>query len=285
MTAAVKGLVNDWIEFSAVDGPGNRFVLFLQGCTFNCVACHNPYTINVCNDCGLCLESCDAGALSLRDGAVVWDAAACTGSDACTRVCPYDASPKARRLSVAQVLDAVRPAAPFLSGVTVSGGEATAQPEFLAALFASLKADPELARLTCFVDTNGDAPPEVWDLLDPVLDAAMVDLKALDAATHRRLTGEGNERVRASIRLLAQRGKLHEVRLMLAAGANDDPETLAATGAWLASIDPRMRVKVIGYRAHGVRPLASHLLEPTAEQRAHYADALRAHGDFEIAVV
>lgn len=46
----VKGLVNKIIPFSSVDGPGNRTVVFLQGCNFNCLYCHNPETINICNN-------------------------------------------------------------------------------------------------------------------------------------------------------------------------------------------------------------------------------------------
>ena len=42
---SVTGFVADTISFSNVDGPGNRFVVFLQGCNFDCVACHNPQTI------------------------------------------------------------------------------------------------------------------------------------------------------------------------------------------------------------------------------------------------
>ena len=40
-----RGFVADTIPFSNVDGPGNRFVVFLQGSNFDCVACHNPHTI------------------------------------------------------------------------------------------------------------------------------------------------------------------------------------------------------------------------------------------------
>jgi pyruvate-formate lyase-activating enzyme len=117
------------------------------------------------------------------------------------------------------------------------------------------------------------------------MDAAMVDLKCLDDAIHRRMTGSGNERILASIRLLAAAGKLHEVRLLLLPGVNDADDLLTQTGRWLAGVDPRMRVKVIGFRHHGVRPSVVPLREPSAEQRAHYADVVRAEGDFDLVVV
>ncbi|HEX6657542.1 MAG TPA: radical SAM protein [Ilumatobacter sp.] len=41
-----RALVADVVDTSCVDGPGNRYVVFLQGCTFNCLACHNPHTID-----------------------------------------------------------------------------------------------------------------------------------------------------------------------------------------------------------------------------------------------
>lgn len=284
--AGVTGLVTDVIEFSAVDGPGNRFVVFTQGCNLDCVACHNPYTINPCIDCGDCVISCPSGALSIdATGTLLWDAATCTGGDTCIDVCQYDSTPKARTLAVSDLMARIRPAAPFLSGVTVSGGEATQQAGFVRALFTALKSHAELARLTCFIDTNGDADPSIWHLLDPVLDSAMVDLKCLDDAIHRRMTGSGNERNLASIRLLAAAGKLYEVRLLLLPGVNDADDLLARTGRWLAAINPLMRVKVIGFRQHGVRPFPLPLREPSPEQRAHYAEILRDEGDFDLVVV
>ena len=259
-------------------------MVFTQGCNFNCVACHNPYTINPCIDCGLCVDTCPSGALGLdASGHITWDAATCSGSDVCIATCPYDSTPKARAMAVDALLGRIRRAAPFLSGVTVSGGEATQQAGFVRDLFAAVKA--ELPGLTCFVDSNGAAPVSTWDLLDPVMDAAMIDLKCLDDGIHRRLVQASNAEVLESIRLLAGRGKLHEVRLLLMPGQNDSDDLLARTGAWLASMDPRMRVKVIGFRHHGVRPSAVPLLEPSAEQREHYADVLRRESDFELVVV
>jgi len=278
------GLVTDVIEFSAVDGPGNRFVVFLQGCNFDCLACHNPYTIKTCIDCGICIDTCASGALSAdADDKVVWDSAACTGTDACIKACPYDSTPKARPQAVASLLRQIRRAAPFISGITVSGGEATGQVGFVRALFTAVKA--EFPHLTCFVDSNGAAEPSVWDQVEEVMDAAMIDLKCLDEAIHQQITGASNALTLASIKGLAARGKLHEVRLLLIAGVNDSEELLAETGRWLAVIDPAMRIKVIGYRAHGVRPSPVPLTEPDAAQRAHYADVVRGHGDFDIVVI
>lgn len=46
------------------------------------------------------------------------------------------------------------------------------------ALFNAIKADPALRHLTCLVDSNGLLSETGWQKLLPVLDGAMLDLKA-----------------------------------------------------------------------------------------------------------
>jgi len=241
-----RGLVADTITFSNVDGPGNRFVVFLQGCNFDCVACHNPQTIP-----GHAFEG--------------------------------DHAPTRR--SVDDLLVAIRRAAPFLSGITVSGGEATQQAGFVHELFAAIKADAVLQRLTCFVDSNGACSAATWTDLAAVMDGAMIDLKCLDPQIHQQMTGQPNDEVLASIRQLQQLGRLYEVRLLLLAGVNDDPALLRCTAEWLAAIDPHMRVKVIGFRRHGARPHTPELAEPTPAALQAAADLLREVGDFDVCVI
>ena len=177
---APPGQIADVVRFSWVDGPGNRFVVFLQGCNLNCLACHNPHTI-----------PCQ--------------------------------TPRARGVEVADLVEEIRPLAPFLGGVTVSGGEATLQAPFVRAFFAALAADPQLRTLTRFIDSNGVADAAVWQSLLPVTDGVMLDLKAFDPAMHRYLTGSDNAPVLDSIRDIAATGKLYEVRLLLVPGVQRRP--------------------------------------------------------------
>lgn len=234
--------VADVIPFSWVDGPGNRFVVFAQGCPFDCVACHNPETIPPCG-------------------------------------------PGTRELSVPDLVEQIRVAEPYLAGVTVSGGEATGQWRFVRDLFTAIRSDDQLARLTTYVDTNGHALRRVWDQLIPVTDGFMVDLKALDPTVHARLTGRSNRLVLDSIRHLYRGGRLAEVRLLLVPGHNDSDDQLTRTGAWLAGIDPHLRVVVIGFRPHGVRPAFADTPEAGPELLAHAGEVLTGSGLRHVVVV
>ena len=189
------------------------------------------------------------------------------------------------RTDVGTLLPEIRRAAPLLSGITVSGGEATLQPEFLHALFTAVKADETLQRLTTFIDSNGFADEATWRTLAPVTDGTMIDLKCFDDDIHRSMTGQSNEQVLQSIRLLHRLGLLYEVRLLIVAGVNDDPALLHRTGEWLAAIDPTMRVKVIGFRAHGARPHTPPLMEPTPDDTLAAATVLQGIAPFDVCVI
>ncbi|WP_160838840.1 MULTISPECIES: YjjW family glycine radical enzyme activase [Aeromonas] len=276
-----SALVSRVLPFSCVDGLGNRLVLFLQGCNFRCPGCHNPHTIRLCDDCGDCLAVCPSGALAMSEGKVHWQEALCTDCDACLEACPRSANPKTRQMSVAEVLALLRRYGPLLTGVTVSGGEATTQLPFVIALFTAIKAAPDLARLTCLLDSNGSLGETGWQRLLPVLDGAMIDLKGWREPVHLALTGRGRERVLASLRWLAAHDRLAEVRLLLVPGRSD---FLDATGAleealttFLLSLGP-VPIRLNGFRHHGVRGEALSWPEAGSADLTVLANALKAKG-------
>ena len=166
--SCTRATVSKILTYSIVDGPGNRLVIFLQGCNFNCACCHNPHTIGECNHCGECIPACHVDALSLVDGRIAYDALACDHCDACLEVCPISANPMVRDYSVAEILELAREHRPFLTGITVSGGEPTRQPDFIIELFRAIKSDKELAALSCFIDSNGHLSTSDWENLLPV---------------------------------------------------------------------------------------------------------------------
>ena len=245
------------LPWSCVDGPGNRMVLFLQGCNFACAACHNPHTIGQCNDCGDCLSACPTGALTLVAGRMVFDPALCTQCDACLRACPISASPMALPYSVADILALLHQNRAFLSGITVSGGEPTLQGGFIRALFAAIHADPALAGLTCFIDSNGNLGAQGWAALLPQTDGVMLDIKAFDPALHFAMTGRSNARSLASARQIHAAGKLHELRFLLVPSQTDSDAEINHLIRFCQTLGSPLRLRLNAFHPQGTAGAAA----------------------------
>ncbi len=243
-----KAPVNKIIQFSNVDGPGNRTAIFFQGCTFNCMFCHNPETINMCRSCGICVSNCPAGALSTgADGTVLWDDGKCVQCDTCIKLCPHDASPRVKWMSVEEVMQEVKRCAPYIDGITCSGGECTLQAGFMTELFREAK---KLGK-TCLIDSNGsfdfEKDPEVLENAEGV----MLDVKAVERGWSETLISDTGSMVLKNLEYLMRTGKLFEVRTIIFPGRDAENEyTVRYVAEKIGSTCP---YKIIRYRPFGVR--------------------------------
>ncbi|KJG20105.1 hypothetical protein UB37_15355 [Photobacterium iliopiscarium] len=252
----ISATVSKILNYSCVDGPGNRMVLFLQGCNYRCKNCHNPQTIDMCNQCGNCVPSCPTQSLQLitqnNKPFVVWNMATCTECDTCLTTCNKQSTPKTQQLTVTDTLALIRDNLFFINGITVTGGEATLQLPYIIALFKAIKSDSSLQHLSCMIDSNGSLSITGWQSVSPYIDGAMIDLKAWNNTTHRWLTGRDNDRVLASISWLSQHQKLYEVRLLQIPEITDYEQYIDDVAAYLTTLNNDVRIKLNAFQHHGV---------------------------------
>ncbi len=216
------------------------------------------------------------------DERVVFDAAACDQCDACLDICPISASPMVQHVSVAEILAIARKHKPFLSGITVSGGEATLQLKFVIALFEAVKSDPDLRDLTCFVDTNGHLGAQSWERLLAVTDGVMLDIKAFNPDTHQLLTGQDNTKSLKSAQIVHDAGKLHELRFLVIPDKTDSDEEVAKLTEFTMSLGGDVRVRLNAFQSHGVRGEALNWSTMTETGINRIADHLRGAGISEV---
>ncbi len=142
---ASKGIIFNIQRYSIHDGPGIRTTVFFKGCPLSCFWCQNPESQSNeaevfliksnCRLCGRCVAVCPTGASSLLEDSAAIDRGKCIGCGQCVEVCPGEA----RKLVGAyvtkdEVMREVMKDVKFYEnsggGVTLSGGDPIAQPEF-----------------------------------------------------------------------------------------------------------------------------------------------------------
>lgn len=138
-------------------------------------------------------------------------------------------------------------------GMTASGGEPMLQSAFLTELFALAK---ERGIHTC-LDTSGvlfsDAPGRLMEidrLLD-VTDLIMLDIKHMDDAAHRKLTGHGNGNSIAFARYLDEKKIPVWIRHVVVPGITYDGDELTALGELLKTLSNVEKLEVLPYHALG----------------------------------
>lgn len=204
------GKIHSIETLGAVDGPGIRFVVFLQGCPMRCQYCHNPDT---------------------------WDANA--GKD----------------YSVEQLLSEIRKYKHYFGnngGVTISGGEPLVQIDFVIKLFKVLKAE----KIHTCIDTSGVLfNPSNTEKIEELLkytDLVLLDIKHINSAKHKQLTGFNNENILSFAKFLNTLNKPVWIRYVLVPTLTDDTAALVELRNFLNTLSNVEKIEVLPYHSLGI---------------------------------
>ncbi len=244
---SLPGTIFSIIRFSTHDGPGIRTTVFMKGCPLACWWCHNPenwqhlpselYRVERCIGCGRCIAGCPSGALSAGPQGISTDPGRCGHCGRCADACPAEARERtSRRVDAADLVRSISRDAPFYDqsggGVTFSGGEPLAQPDFL---LDALQRCGEL-EIHRVVDTSGYAESGTVLAVARHTDLFLYDLKLIDPQQHSIHTGVDNARILSNLRMLSESGAAIVVRIPLIPGVNDDAESITRAGEFIAGL-------------------------------------------------
>ena len=208
METELKASLFDIHPLSTHDGPGLRTAFFFKGCPLSCEWCQNPESIEMrdqvwhypqlCLGCETCIETCEDDAVSKDDEqGILIDYELCTGCGACVVTCPGKAMKKTGEIyTLEDIMKIVERDSPFMNkkiggGITVTGGEPLLYANFVEALFRRCR---EMSVHTA-LDTCGQASWKAFERVLPYTDLFLYDIKLIDNASHKSLTGKDNHTI------------------------------------------------------------------------------------------
>jgi pyruvate formate lyase activating enzyme len=276
-------MVLDIQKFCTHDGPGIRTTVFLKGCPLRCEWCHNPesqefnpelfFHAERCIDCRRCEEA--------RPGAGVRQTLSRQGQPAESRrrligveaACPSGAIERVGRdRTVAEVLDIVEQDRPFYEasggGLTISGGEPLAHPDFA----TKLAREAKVRHLHVCLETSGCASPAALRSILPYVDLFLWDIKDTDAVRLKVNTGADMDMIEANLRSADAAGAATVLTCLMVPGLNMNEPHYRALAALCRSLAHCRGVRLIPYHPFGASKY-TRLGLPIPERRFQEPDA------------
>lgn len=238
-----KGYINSVESFGSVDGPGLRYIFFLQGCPLRCKYCHNPETWQGPARKEMTAEAALQQALRYKSYWKNGGGITVSGGE-----------PLAQAEFVA-ALFALAKEQGISTCIDTSG-----------AVFS--REEPVFSRLSALL---------------AVTDTVLLDIKHIDLSKHRELTGQGNAQILDFAQYLAEIGKPVWIRHVLVPGWTDDRESLEKLADFVAGLGNVQRFEVLPYHRLAIHkyeelgldyPFAD-VPEPTKEDVARAEEILR----------
>lgn len=206
------GYIHSTESFGTVDGPGIRYVVFMQGCPMRCLYCHNPDTWEVGKGSTMTadeiLEQYKKNiSFYSRGGLTV------TGGEPLLQIdFLIELFTKAKADGIHTCIDT--------SGITYSENNTT-----------YIKKLDELMKHT---------------------DLVMLDIKHIDRDKHKELTSHSNEGILAFAKYLEKKGIPLWVRHVIVEGYTDDPVYLKKLGRFIGTLKNLKALDVLPYHSMGV---------------------------------
>ena len=207
----MKGFIHSIETFGSVDGPGIRYVVFMQGCPMRCLYCHNPDTWAIGKgrevSADELIREYEKNKMFYRNGGIT-----VTGGEPLLQVdFLIELFALAKQKGIHTCLDT--------SGITYSDCNTT----YIAKL-------DELMKNT---------------------DLVMLDIKHIDSERHKELTSRDNAGILAFARYLADKAVPVWIRHVVVKGYTDDPEYLRALGRFIGGLSNVKALDVLPYHAMG----------------------------------
>ena len=238
-----KGRISATESFGSVDGPGIRFIVFVQGCRYRCQYCHNPETWEQEGGYEATPEEIFRMAWRYRPYWKQKGGITVSGGEPLLQL---EFVTELFRLAKEKGVNTV---------IDTAGEPFTYDEPFFS----------------------------VFETLLPLTDLFLLDLKQIDDVKHRALTGVSNESALALAQFLSERGKRMWIRHVLVPGWTTGEDDLRRLADFIASLKTVDRVEVLPYHAMALHKYEELRLPyrlgdtpaPTAEEIARAEEILR----------